>query len=290
MTTDTITEMLRQLRPADADDLDEWLSPAERDALLHEVMSVARPTRRARRRTTKTRRRRRQRLIPAAGALAAAAAVAVLVISSGGETRSAPAVSFRDAADGQIIARVTNPLAAKQTLDAEFAAHDLNITVNLVPVSPSLVGTVVYISDTAGANAIAPLQNGSCVSGGGACPIGLKLPADFTGQGYITLGRAAQPGESYDSTVSAFAPGEALHCSGLLGARVSSASSVLQAHGLTVAQWRASKRVAARAPSGNYIWQIDPVSATTVRVWTEPTPPPTTSASSADNAGCARAH
>ena len=68
-----------------------------------------------------------------------------------------------------------------------------------MPVSPSLVGTVVYISDNGGASAIQPLQGGPCVTGGGGCSIGVKIPATFTGQGYITLGRPAKPGETYES-------------------------------------------------------------------------------------------
>lgn len=291
MTTDTITEMLWELRPAEADDVDDWFSPAERQALLREIMNVARPARRPAPVASRTRRPRRYRLlVPAASALTAAAAAAVILISSPAGTDAAHAVSFRNAADGEIIATVTNPLAAKKTLDSEFASHGLHINVSLVPVSPSLVGTVVYTSDDGGADAIQPLQNGSCVTGGGGCPIGLKIPANFTGQGYITLGRAAQSGEGYDSTASAFAPGEALHCSGLFGAKVSDASAVLQAHGLTVVQWRASNQIVSSTPASNYIWQIDPVTATTVRVWTEPTPPAATSASNAYNAGCASAH
>ena len=147
-----------------------------------------------------------------------------------------------------------HPFAAKKQLDAAFAAHGLHIRVSLIPVSPSLVGTVVYLSDNGGSGAIQTLGRGPCITGGGACPIRVAISSHFTGNGYITLGRPAKTGESYASTASAFAPGEALHCSGLIGAKVSAARPTLHAHGLTVAQWRAANKVIPAAPGQNYIW------------------------------------
>lgn len=43
MNTDTISVMLRELRPADADRVEDWFSPAQRAELLHEITSAARP-------------------------------------------------------------------------------------------------------------------------------------------------------------------------------------------------------------------------------------------------------
>lgn len=294
MNTETISQTLRGLRPRDADRVDEWFSPAQRDALLREITSTPRPlaadeqnAATTRQRGMRSRASRRPLLVLAASAIAAGVAVAVLVLNSAVQTQPArAAVSFRTAADGELVATVRNPFAAEKQLDAAFAAHGLHITVSLVPVSPSLVGTVVYSSDNGGNDAIQTIGHGPCLTGGGGCPIGLKIPSNFTGRGYITLGRPAKAGESYESTASAFAPGEALHCSGLFGARVSAAMSVLHARGVTVAQWRVANKVTSTAPAHNYVWQVDPVTARTVRVWTEPTPPSATSVSRSYNAGC----
>lgn len=71
-------------------------------------------------------------------------------------------------APGDIIATVTDPFAAQKDLDAAFAAHGFNITVQLVPVSPSLVGALVATSQDTPGSVIEPLEGGTCVTGGEA--------------------------------------------------------------------------------------------------------------------------
>lgn len=280
-----LVELVRGLRPEDAGRVDELFPPAQRIELFEEIVSSDRSiTEESGRRRLKSSRRtrwwpsviRRPVLISSLGAVAAVAVAAVLIASSAMRPQAAAAgVAFRTGANGDIVATVTDPFAAESQLKAAFAEHGLNITVNLLPVSPSLVGTVVFISDNGGASAIQPLQGGPCVTGGGGCSIGLKIPATFTGQGYVTLGRPAKPGETYESQASAFAPGEVLHCSGLLGARVATALPILQADKLT-AQWRekATGAIDATAPTSNYIWGADSIAPGTVMISTEPTPWP----------------
>ena len=101
---------------------------------------------------------------------------------------------------------------------------------------------MVEISEPSNGPQIGTLFGGSCVTGGGGpghCAIGLKIPRDFTGAGSVTLGRPAKPGEAYESTNSAFAPGESLHCSALIGKTVAAAKPELGARGITV-DWRPS--------------------------------------------------
>jgi hypothetical protein len=310
-----IDELVRDLRPADAGRIDELFSGERRIELFQQIVSSGRPTtalpaRRDRPPSLRTalgkrwwaiRRARRPALISMLGAAAIAAAAAVLLITgSAVHTQSAAgAVAFRADAHGDIVATVTDPFAAESKLRAAFAEHRLDITVNLVPVSPSLVGTVVYTSDNGGANTIQPLQGGHCVTGGGGCPIGLKIPATFTGKGYITLGRPAKPGETYESQASAFAPGETLHCSGLLGARVATAQPALQADKLT-AEWREDttstapdgssasfSKTSTNPPAHNYIWDAVMTAPGTVMIWTEPTRwPANATHGAAFNQGC----
>lgn len=113
------------------------------------------------------------------------------------------------------------------------------------------MGTVVEISEPSRGPQIETLTGGSCVTGGGGpgnCPIGLKIPRKFTGSGAITLGRPAKPGEAYESTNSAFAPGESLHCSGLIGETVAAATPTLTARDITV-RWQPQTSVAAPQPA-----------------------------------------
>jgi hypothetical protein len=300
-----IVELVRDLRPADAGRVDELFPQGRRRELFEQIVSLERPiiaaparrrlapSRRTRSWSSTIRGARRPALIWTLGAASVAAVVTALLIT-GSAVRpqsAAGAVAFRTAADGDIVATVTDPFAAESRLKAAFAEHGLDITVKLLPVSPSLVGTVVYTSDNGGASAIQPLQGGHCVTGGGGCAIGLKIPSTFTGQGYITLGRPAKAGETYESQASAFAPGELLHCSGLLGARVATALATLQADKLT-ATWRddtaSFSRTDTTPPTNNYIWDASMTTPGTIIIWTHPTPLPADLAANAQryDQGC----
>ena len=204
-------------------------------ALLQEVIAMDHDATESR---ASRRVRQRRRLV---FAVAAAAGVAALLFALTVALRPAPpaaaAVRFQTSGD-YIVATVVDPYAAEQQLDAAFAAHGLHITLKLVPVSPSMVGSVVYMGSSADASQIGVLYSKTKRAPGGPLPIGLRIPVDFKGSADIVLGRAAKPGETYVSTGDAFAPGEALHGSGLLGMQVSAALVKLQQLGLS-AQWRA---------------------------------------------------
>jgi hypothetical protein len=98
-----------------------------------------------------------------------------------------------------LILRVRNPLADPARYRAEFAAHDLNITLKLVPASPSIVGAVVYFGgpDTGQITPITAV--GKCFTGGDGnkCPVGVRIPVDFHGSADIAFGPAARPGEHH---------------------------------------------------------------------------------------------
>lgn len=234
---------------------------------------------------------------PAVAVTTAVAVIAVVLAAATTSPTTAPViharvVSFRYPTrgpdSGDIIATVTDPFAAQSALDAAFQAAGLNIVVTLVPVSPSLVGTVTAMSGPASGPQIEPLGQGPCVTGsGGACAIGVKIPRDFIGQGSITLGRPAQPGEAYEATTSAFAPGESLHCSGLENQQVAEALPTIQADKIT-AYWDVAgsndpppvfgattgpQVPDTTPPPGNYyITNANPVAAGVVWFITSPTP------------------
>ena len=174
--------------------------------------------------------------------VAAALAVALLVVTSLGRPGqrvgpvtvgppAAQALSF-SRHGGALIVTVRNPLADPARYRAEFAQHHLRIALKLLPVSPSLVGTVVYLSGD-----VTPITaQGKChlASGGAACPVGVRVPANFHGQAEVVFGRAARPGEQYASAASAFAPGEVMHGMRVTGHTVAQVLATLRHRGISV--------------------------------------------------------
>lgn len=159
------------------------------------------------------------------------------VTSQRGHATQAQVLSFVRRG-GYIIVKVRNPLADSARYNAEFARHHLDIRLTMVPVSPSLVGTLVYMGNSQGASPITPITaQGRCITGGGgsACPVGVRVPVDFHGNAQLTFGRAARPGEQYESTASAFAPGEALHGMSIKGETVAQVLVALRARHVSVA-------------------------------------------------------
>ena len=191
-------------------------------------------------------RRVRRLALPLAAAAAAAAVVAgVYAVHPGGGGRiyNGPAgrrINVVDAAaltfstQGKyLVVRVRDPLADPARYKREFAAHGLKIDLRLVPASPSVVGTVVFMDGGDGIKTID--AKGECYTGGGACPVGVRIPIDYGGQAGITFGRAARPGEKYDSTVSSFAPGEELHCVDVRRKTVGATLALLKKHKMSAA-------------------------------------------------------
>jgi hypothetical protein len=303
---DHATKLLSALRADDAEQVDEVFPLEFRQDLL-ETIALNVPIAPAKPVTSLAprQRRRRPRALGALGALGATAAVAVtvMVLATDSAVGPAPAeaVSFHTASSGDIVATVTDPFATRARLNAAFAKQGLHIRISLIPVSPSAVGKVVYltVSSSRGPQ-IGPLREGHCVSAGADCLIGLRIPRDFTATATIGLGRPAKSGEKYESQASAFAPGEPLHCSGLLGATVAHALPVLERDKLTVVRWDEDVEVAsgssgassrsrsvARPPINDHIWSAVPVAAGRLMVQVESTPwPGTPGTGSFLNNGC----
>ena len=135
--------------------------------------------------------------------------------STGPPTAQAAAALSFTRHGGYIDVIVRNPVADPKFYQEDFQAHGLHIRLFLLPVSPSLVGTVVFIDTLGpGGNSITTITaKGRCWTGGGGnqCPVGLRVPTGYRGQAAFTFGRAARPGELYESTAPADAPGEVMH-------------------------------------------------------------------------------
>ncbi len=200
-------------------------------------------------------RRLRKRLligVPVAAALAVVGLIATSAgapgqhigpVSVGPPKAQAAALSFTR--DGRFIdVIVRNPIADPKRYQAEFARYHLNIGLTLVPASPSIVGTLVAESLSAGAGQLTPITAvGKCYTGGGGnvCPVGVKVPIDYRGTATLVFGRAARPGEQFESAGEATAPGEAMHGLHYQGKTVAAVLAMLARRGITVPQWRVQR-------------------------------------------------
>jgi hypothetical protein len=241
--------------------------------------------RRAGRRAGRGARRRALLVVPLVAGLSAAAAFVAIAASStsappapsghppvqalpSGQARptttAGPALAFTVSASS-ITVIVRDPLADPAVYRAEFAAHHLSITLQMSPVSPSLVGAVFFMDEPGTGPHLIPITaKGACNTPGGGdlCPVGVKVPAGFRGPATIAFGRAARPGEQYVSTGSAFAPGEAMHGMTIKGKTVSQVLAQLHARHVSVARFNVESgtgsTIAHSAPDGWYVYNAIP--------------------------------
>jgi hypothetical protein len=280
----TDTEAARLARPATLADLADQITATPAGPVPARPQPSGRGQAAGRRPPT---RRRWLIGIPLAAGLAAAVLIVTALgrpgqrvgpVDVGPAPAQAQALSFTRHG-GYIYVTVGNPVADPAKYRAEFARHHLDITLRLVPASPSIVGTVVYFDQSAGSSPIRPITAiGRCHTGGGgaACPVGLRIPVDFHGQADLVFGRAARPGEKYDSTASAFAPGEVMHGMTVKGQRVAQVLAALRRRHVSVPLFNYSKDNFARnlrtAPGRWYVYDAVPWAPGQVLLFVGPTP------------------
>jgi hypothetical protein len=185
--------------------------------------------------------------------LAGAAAATALVATSGGSpapspSTRAPAVKLAAALDftrkgDHLDVRILDPYADPQRYKAEFAKHGLRVTLSLVPVSPSMVGTVVMQDTSEGTRPgdITDIRvKGACQvpSGGDDCTVGVRVRIGYKGTAGVVFGRAARPGEHYTSTGNVDARGEVMHGMAFRGRRVTQVLAALAKRHVTVPEYR----------------------------------------------------
>jgi hypothetical protein len=205
-------------------------------------------------------RARRWHAVVALAAIAVAAVLGVMSFGHAGSTvgpvqlgpDSALALSF-NREGGYLVVIVRNPYADPARYRAEFAAHNLNVKLQMLPVSPSMVGSVIAFGGTNLAELKPITAKGQCTDSSGAdCQVGIKVPINYTGAADIQFGRAAKPGEQYASAGSATAPGEAMHGLSYTGRTVATVLAMLKARGVTVPQYRYNE------PNRNYTEALHP--------------------------------
>jgi hypothetical protein len=226
---------------------------------------------------------RRVRRLALAAAAASIAAAATLVGVEAFTTAPAGAGIEFERREGYLVARVVEMRADPAAMRAAFRDHGLDIDLELVPVSPSLVGEIVASSESGpGIEHLSDPARG-CPQETRCGPIGLRIPLAWDGEADIVLGREALASESYVSAGDAFAQGEALHCAtGVVGATVAAARGVIDKRGLDVI-WHVNEEIDGRvigrvveptAGIGNWIVVAAiPASAGSVHVFAEKSAP-----------------
>ncbi|GAA4636153.1 hypothetical protein GCM10023196_084770 [Actinoallomurus vinaceus] len=239
-------KLIRRLAPITDEEAARMVSPQAKTELSEQITATAVPARH--------RARRRRGLVvglPLAAA-AATAAIAVAVTSAGsGATHATPTPSQRPGSgpvkvqlaalsfstQGKyLVVKVNDPLADPARYRKEFAAHGMDIDLKLVPVSPSIVGTVVM---SEGSMKMITAR-GRCHTGGGgaACPVGVKIPLGYKEHAQVVFGRAARPGEQYSSSAPVEAPGEVMHGMTYRGRTVAEVVAMLKKRHVTVPEYR----------------------------------------------------
>ena len=201
----------------------------------------------ARERLTQTKATHRLRT----GAAALVAATSLAAVSLLVSVSPAPA-----GAAGVVRADITSRPEAAGQLAAVFKSHHFDIGVEQLPVSPSLVGSILATKTTGrstGNDGILGRVTGTCAGGAGVCTQGLLLASHFSGHMLVLVGRAAKPGEKYAEPAEVFRPGELLAGSSLLGMMVAAAVPVLDRLHVSV-MWEVDgdKHCSATTPDGWY--------------------------------------
>lgn len=271
---DFVEAMLGKLKRVHDEKLTSLSETEAAQALFREVVSMERSQARS---AVRRPRRRRRRLLLASGVAAVGLALAVFFgVSQLVDPRGAQAAVQFSQTDDYIVATIIDVYASSAELRDAFAAQGLDIDLKLVPVSPSLVGSVVFIEDESNAGGIETISSPDREAPGGPLQIGIRVPVGYKGHAEIDLGRPAKPEETYVSSGIAFAEGEALHGSGLVGMKVKEAVRRLTELGLS-ADWRSvtpedATRVDPASISEFYVTDAFPKAPGKVIVFASPSP------------------
>jgi hypothetical protein len=239
----------------------------------------------------------RIRTFPRRAALAVAGASVLIVAVIVGQgvvspTKAKAAGVYIVRHGGQIDAMIDDPRAPAASMEEAFAKAGLEVTVDVIPASPSLAGTITFI-DTPSSFEPIYAPEGSCLlpGGGTRCVIGMRVPADFSGSASIQVNGTPPAGQLYDSVNDALAPGEVLHCSGVRGMTVADAVTILRQLGVTPI-WRTyddndtADGVTEASIENEHILDALPRSQGTVYLWVQPSPPSPSAYYDALNRGC----
>jgi hypothetical protein len=160
--------------------------------------------------------------------------------------------------------RLANVLADPEAIREALRRRGLNLKIQFIPSSPSLVNKEVASYETPGGDRRVrwSYRQASSVEGD---LVTVRVPLDYQGELGIAIGRRVRPGEHYESAaISAQLPGEALHCADVEGKRIREILPILQQRHLR-ARWHITTPTGLlRTPTGRFVpleqvldWWVD---------------------------------
>ncbi|MEV4113402.1 hypothetical protein [Nonomuraea sp. NPDC049695] len=137
-----------------------------------------------------------------------------------------------------LVVRVQDPVADLARYRAEFRRRGMNIDLQVVAASAARTGKVVFLEDRHDPAGRPEIVHGRC--GTEMCGVAVKVPVNYRSYAGIVFGRAAKPGEMYD-TGPGDSPGEGIGLPGITAYRVPEAVAALRKRNLEI-EYRYSDR------------------------------------------------
>ncbi|QBI18868.1 hypothetical protein ER308_04455 [Egibacter rhizosphaerae] len=152
--------------------------------------------------------------------------------------------------DGYTEVRFLEPTADPERIRSELQDLGIDLDVTFVSSDPFSVGRLLMNTT----NEIEPIgERGSELE---ESPIGIRVPEGWSGSGELAIGRPAEDGEAFQTSIplNADRPGGPLHCNNLRGLSVDAAADQVRDLGLQV-QWRTvtDDVSAAEEPPADYV-------------------------------------
>lgn len=182
---------------------------------------------------TVNRRAHRRRIVErvGGGAFGVVALLAAIVLVTGEEGAAAGVEA--ETRNGLVYVRLVDIEYDADAIEAAAAREGLDITVEAVPASPSLVGR--FVSATTEGEEPGRLEE---LGRDGPAFSGFAMPASYGGSLVISVGRPARRGEVYLHFGNALSEGESMACSGIAGASPTRALEIVEQRGVD-AVWTA---------------------------------------------------
>lgn len=208
--------MTTSLRPPEMRDLPQGRHDQLRAHVVTEIGSSTTPSKPTRPLTQSAERRSLRRAVAAIAVTALIVAIVSLGVTSGDEPGSLPQIGQSTAKaaieiiETEVMYEIVFVTLAEDATDvaAELSQLGLDITIDFVPVSPSIENRLVAMSSPAEGENLPEFADSDSGS-----PSKLLVPKDFDGSASLTIGRPADDSEEYlSAAMSAQMPGEALHC------------------------------------------------------------------------------
>ncbi|MEU4533817.1 hypothetical protein AB0G15_03015 [Streptosporangium sp. NPDC023825] len=161
------------------------------------------------------------------------------------------------------VVTVKDLFADPKLYEAQLRERGLDIRMRVEPVPPAVEGGIFTWDTRMDGRSMEEIERSeeyvSAIRKPGACavqwqcPIGLKVPVDFTGSATVTLGRKANQGERYTVLRPLQEVGEPLHCVPFLGRSVDLVRGLLRERGVTVGTYFDGKGSRSSVPGTWYV-------------------------------------